>query len=83
MVEYLKLCGKHNIHLFSDEVHCKSNFPSHDYPTPLPFVVVLSLPISKYCNPALVRVIYGMSKDFCANGIRIGCVASPFNKVSA
>ena len=80
LVEYLKLCAKYDIHFFSDEVYCKSNFPSHDYPTPPPFVSVLSLPISEYCDPALVHIIYGMSKDFCANGIRIGCIVSPFNK---
>ena len=80
LVEYLKLCAKYDIHLLSDEVYCKSHFPSHDFPTPPPFISVLSLPIAQYCNPALVHVIYGMSKDFCANGIRLGCLVSPFNK---
>jgi aspartate/methionine/tyrosine aminotransferase len=80
LIECLKLCGKHNIHLFSDEVYCKSSFPSQDFPVPAPFISVLSLPIEQYCNPALVHVIYGMSKDFCANGIRLGCLVSPFNK---
>ena len=76
---YLRLCSKYNIHLLSDEVYVKSWFPSEDFPDPPPFISVLSLDLEKYINPALVHVIYGLSKDFCANGIRIGCFISPFN----
>ena len=76
---YLKVCAKHNIHLLSDEVYCKSNFPSNDIPSPYPFISVLSLNLSTMINPALVHIIYAMSKDFCANGIRIGALISPFN----
>ena len=76
---YLRLCNKYNIHLLSDEVYVQSWFPSEDFPNPPPFISVLSLNLEKYVNPALVHVIYGMSKDFCANGIRVGCFISPFN----
>ena len=77
--DILRLCGRHNIHLISDEVYLKSFFPSHDFPNSEPFTSVLQLPIPSYCDPALVHVIYGMSKDFCANGIRVGCLITPFN----
>ena len=76
---YLQVCAKYNIHLLSDEVYCKSNFPSNDFPSPPPFVSVLSLDLRSIINPALVHVIYAMSKDLCANGIRIGALITPFN----
>jgi aspartate/methionine/tyrosine aminotransferase len=78
---YLRLCANYGIHLISDEVYCKSWFPSKDFPegeVP-PFVSVLSLDLAKFIDPSLVHVIYGMSKDFCANGIRIGCLISPYS----
>ena len=76
---YLRLCNKYNIHLISDEVYAKSSFPSEDFPVPPPFVSVLSFDLEKFIKPGLVHVLYGLSKDFCANGIRIGCFISPFN----
>ncbi|KAK6382752.1 hypothetical protein LTS17_003421 [Exophiala oligosperma] len=75
----LKLCSKYDIHLISDEVYAKSHFPSKDIPDPPPFVSVLSFPLERYIDPSLVHVIYAMSKDFCANGTRIGALISPFN----
>ncbi|KIV80838.1 hypothetical protein PV11_08314 [Exophiala sideris] len=54
-------------------------FSSKDVPEPPPFVSVLSFPLENYIDPSLVHVIYAMSKDFCANGTRIGALISPFN----
>ncbi|KIW49566.1 hypothetical protein PV05_11234 [Exophiala xenobiotica] len=79
LIGILKLCSKYNIHLISDEVYAKSHFPSKDIPSPAPFVSVLSFPLEQYIDPSLVHVIYAMSKDFCANGTRIGALISPFN----
>ena len=79
LIGMLKLCSKLNIHLISDEVYAKSHFPSKDVPEPPPFVSVLSFPLENYIDPSLVHVIYAMSKDFCANGTRIGALISPFN----
>jgi aspartate/methionine/tyrosine aminotransferase len=76
---YLKLCSKYNIHLISDEVYAKAIFPSQDIPNPFPFVSVLSLDLEKFIDPSLVHVLYGMSKDWCANGIRAGAIISPHN----
>ncbi|OAG35288.1 hypothetical protein AYO21_10559 [Fonsecaea monophora] len=73
----MQLCAKHNVHLISDEVYARSNFPSTDIPNPAPFVSVLSFNLAEYIDPSLVHVIYGMSKDFCANGIRVGALISP------
>jgi aspartate/methionine/tyrosine aminotransferase len=41
-----------------------------------PFTSVLSLDLSDYINPQFVHVAYGMGKDFCANGLRIGVLHS-------
>ena len=79
LIGYMKLCAKYNIHLISDEVYVKSFFPSNDYPRPEAFVSVLSIDVARYINPAQVHALYGMSKDFCANGVRIGCIISPWN----
>ncbi|EXJ95563.1 hypothetical protein A1O1_00685 [Capronia coronata CBS 617.96] len=73
----LRLCSKYSIHLISDEVYARSHFPSTDIPHPPPFVSVLSFPLHEYIDSELVHVIYAMSKDFCANGVRIGAVISP------
>lgn len=77
LVGMLRLCSKYKVHLISDEVYAHSSFPSTDFPDPPPFVSVLSFPLQDYIDPALVHVIYAMSKDFCANGIRIGALISP------
>jgi histidinol-phosphate/aromatic aminotransferase/cobyric acid decarboxylase-like protein len=76
---YLRLCSKYNIHLISDEVYAKAIFPSQDIPEPPPFVSVLSLDIEKLIDPSLVHVLYGMSKDWCANGTRVGAIISLYN----
>ena len=76
---YLTLCSKYNIHLISDEIYAKTNFPSQDIPNPPPFVSILSLDIEKFVDAALVHVLYGMSKDFCSNGARAGAIISPSN----
>ena len=59
--------------------HVQSWFPSEDLPNPPPFNSVLSFDLERYIDPSLVHVLYGLSKDFCANGVRIGCFISPFN----
>ncbi|KAL9108390.1 MAG: hypothetical protein Q9227_006850 [Pyrenula ochraceoflavens] len=77
---YLRLCSRRNIHLLSDEVYAKAVFPNADVPRPEPFKSVLSFNLPDYIDPSLVHVFYGMSKDFCANGLRIGCLVSQNNR---
>ncbi|CAD6444866.1 de756cf3-fdae-4bdc-96a2-f8c1af7e431d [Sclerotinia trifoliorum] len=78
---YLCLCSKYNIHLISDEIYAQAVFPNQDIPNPMSFTSILSLDIEKFCDPALVCVVYGMSKDFCSNGLRIGCIISQHNPI--
>ncbi|KAF9255700.1 PLP-dependent transferase [Marasmius fiardii PR-910] len=77
---YCRFCEKHNIHLVSDEIFAMSVFPSNDFPRPPPFISVLSLDCHKLgVNPSRIHCLYGMSKDFNANGFRAGVLASPHN----
>ncbi|KAL7948168.1 pyridoxal phosphate-dependent transferase [Trichoderma barbatum] len=76
---YLKLCAKYKIHLISDEVYANSVFASTDFPSPPKFTSVLTLDIEKHIDPPLVHCLYGMSKDFCSNGIRLGAFVSQAN----
>ncbi|KAH8801500.1 1-aminocyclopropane-1-carboxylate synthase-like protein 1 [Xylogone sp. PMI_703] len=76
---YMSLCSKYNIHLIVDEIYAKSIFPCRDLPDPVPFISIISLDISKFIDPSLVHVLYGMSKDFCANGLRVGAIISQHN----
>lgn len=76
---YLAFCSNHKIHLISDEVYAMSVFPHQGNANPTPFRSVLSLDYEKLIDPSLLHVLYGMSKDFCSNGIRIGAFISPQN----
>nr|POF26389.1 isoform 2 of probable inactive 1-aminocyclopropane-1-carboxylate synthase-like protein 2 [Quercus suber] len=81
---HLRFCGEHHLHLISDEIFAESSFSSPvDFPSGAePFTSVLSLDPSVpacRCDPSLIHVIYGMSKDFCCSGLRVGCIISPSN----
>ncbi|KAK6599247.1 ACC synthase [Botrytis cinerea] len=83
----LMLCNPHNPLgrcyapevLEADEVYAMAVFSNQDIPDPMSFTSILSLDIGKFCDPALVLVVYGMSKDFCSNGLRVGCIISQHN----
>lgn len=81
LIEYLRLCQKYSLHLVSDEIYALSVWENqHDNsPAPVGFTSVLSIPLQDLINPELVHVLYGMSKDFCANGLRIGYIISQHN----
>lgn len=58
-----------------------SVFHAPDLPSPVSFTSILSLDVEKDagCNPARVVQLYGMSKDFGANGVRAGCLVAQNN----
>lgn len=68
----MQLCKKYFLHLLSDEVYALSVFSS----SLTPFTSVLSLDSSPYISPDRLHVVYGMSKDFAAGGLRLGCLYS-------
>ncbi|KAK4226579.1 putative 1-aminocyclopropane-1-carboxylate synthase [Podospora fimiseda] len=70
--EIASFCGRHNLHLISDEIYAKSVFRNPKAPNAIPFTSILSLDLTDRIDSQLVHVTYGASKDFCANGLRLG-----------
>ncbi|KIW22597.1 uncharacterized protein PV07_10880 [Cladophialophora immunda] len=82
LVTYMRLCQKYQIHLVSDEIYTFSTWTNrHDSsPPPVEFISVLSIPAEGLIDPLLVHVLWGMSKDFGANGLRVGYIISQHNE---
>jgi aspartate/methionine/tyrosine aminotransferase len=77
---YCRFCETYNLHLISDEIYALSVFPSRDNPNPNPFISTLSIDLESCgVTPSRVHVLYGMSKDFNANGFRAGAMVSQSN----
>ncbi|KAL4778805.1 pyridoxal phosphate-dependent transferase [Aspergillus varians] len=75
LIEILKFCNKHQIHLISDEIYALCVFDSgHPY-APL-FTSILSLATPELIDLNLVHVLYGFSKDFASGGLHIGFIVS-------
>lgn len=55
--------------------------PVADLPNATPFTSILSLDVQKDagCDPARIMSLYGMSKDFGANGFRAGALVCQHN----
>lgn len=74
--EFVSFCGRHGLHLLSDEIYAKSVFPNTETSGQTSFISILSLDLQDRIDPLLVHVLYGASKDFCANGLRLGVVCT-------
>ncbi|PKX90106.1 acc synthase [Aspergillus novofumigatus IBT 16806] len=75
----LRFCQKYHIHLISDEVYALSVYGDDDSTDG--FVSILSIDLVPLgVDPALIHVLYGMSKDFAASGLRLGCLISQNQK---
>jgi aspartate/methionine/tyrosine aminotransferase len=85
IIALMRMCQKHSIHLISDEIYAlsvwKNNIDKLDV-EPTPFESVLSIDTAGIIDPGLVHVLWGMSKDFGANGIRLGVIISQSNDES-
>lgn len=81
LVQLLELCNRHQVHFISDEIYALSTFTNTvDTSVEIhPFESILSLNVSDYIDPAYVHAIWGISKDFGANGLRLGAVISQSN----
>jgi aspartate/methionine/tyrosine aminotransferase len=80
--ELMKLCQQYKIHLISDEIYALSvwkNTVDQFDAEPVEFQSVLSLNTGEYIDPQLVHVLWGASKDFGANGLRLGVIISQSN----
>ncbi|KAF3079955.1 hypothetical protein TWF569_011001 [Orbilia oligospora] len=78
--EYAKFCNSHQIHFISDEIYALSIYSTPSNTSATPFTSAFAVPgLREVISPHLIHVVYGMSKDFCANGLRMGCLISPWN----
>lgn len=78
----MKLCQKYSIHLVSDEIYALSvwdNTVDELDQKPAGFESVMSINTDAIIDAGLVHVLWGMSKDFGANGLRIGVIISQHN----
>ncbi|CAH0054584.1 unnamed protein product [Clonostachys solani] len=72
--EIARFCQLHEMHLISDEIYANSTFRNPSCLDAEPFRSLLSIDLASLIHPERVHVLYGMSKDFCANGLRLGAV---------
>ncbi|TQV92128.1 aspartate aminotransferase [Cordyceps javanica] len=75
LVELMKLCQRHQIHLISDEVYACSVFES-DEPEAVPFTSMLSIDPRGLIDEDLLHVEYGFAKDFAAGGMKLGALVT-------
>ncbi|KAJ5592291.1 Pyridoxal phosphate-dependent transferase major region subdomain 2 [Penicillium hordei] len=80
-LEYLKLCSRNGLHLISDEIYALSVWDNPRLPDAAGFKSVLSINLKGIIDPSLVHTVWGLSKDFGATGLRIGCLVSQSNKL--
>lgn len=71
LMEIMRFCQRHQIHLISDEIYGSSVFSDEL----APFTSALSIEPG-IIDDQLLHVTYGFSKDFGAAGLRLGCVVT-------
>lgn len=79
LVALMRLCQDYGLHLLVDEIYAFSVFQNPENPRAVGFTSALAIDTTTIIDPALVHVLWGVSKDFGCNGLRIGCVISPGN----
>ena len=81
LIELMKFCQRRQIHLVSDEIYALSTWENRvDNTSPTPYVSILSIDPTNIIDPDLIHLIWGMSKDFGANGLRVGAIISQNSK---
>ncbi|KAJ5121704.1 aspartate aminotransferase [Penicillium atrosanguineum] len=78
----LKLCQSRHMHLISDEIYALSTWSNQVDKTCTfnEFESLLSWDLTALIDPGLVHVLWGLSKDFGANGLRVGAIISQSNR---
>ncbi|OTB00780.1 hypothetical protein M426DRAFT_15136 [Hypoxylon sp. CI-4A] len=79
LVGLMRLCASKGIHLISDEIYALSVYNRDDRPVEK-FTSVLSIDTTDIIDPKQVHALYGMSKDFGAAGMRLGCLVTRSNE---
>ncbi|RPB22583.1 PLP-dependent transferase [Terfezia boudieri ATCC MYA-4762] len=70
----MRFCQEHNLHLISDEIYALSVFKTPYNADAVGFHSVLSVDPTGLIDPNRIHTLYGMSKDFSANGLRLGLI---------
>jgi len=68
LVSMMQFCKRENLHLIVDEIYALSTFKGK-------FISSLSInpkDVPGGFDPTRLHVVYGLSKDFCVNGMRVG-----------
>ncbi|DBA72531.1 TPA: hypothetical protein ACH3X2_010289 [Trebouxia sp. C0005] len=76
LLQMLKWCVQNKVHMISDEIYANSIFKPDCQFTSM--AVLASGAEEHGLNPedvkSYVHVIFGLSKDWCASGLRVGCL---------
>lgn len=83
LIKLMQFCQKHRVHFISDEIYALStweNTVDKEGPDTVDFASALSIDLKGIIDPELVHVLWGMSKDFGANGLRLGTIISQANR---
>ncbi|KAE8384321.1 pyridoxal phosphate-dependent transferase [Aspergillus alliaceus] len=75
LIGLLYPCASKGIHLISDEIYGFSVYEREDR-QPETFTPVRAIDFNGIINPNQVHVLHGMSKDFGASSMRLGCIIS-------
>ncbi|KUJ10213.1 PLP-dependent transferase [Mollisia scopiformis] len=73
LIELMKFCQSKQIHLISDEIYALSTYQRTDRPSEK-YVSVFAIDSRQFVDPNLIHVLYGLSKDYGAAGLRLGCL---------
>ncbi|KAJ5607688.1 hypothetical protein N7537_004307 [Penicillium hordei] len=81
IIKLMHLCQKYKLHLISDEIYALSVWENtvDKHLHPVTFESALSIDLAGIIDSRLVHVLWGMSKDFGANGLRLGVIISQAN----
>lgn len=81
IISIMKLCQKYDVHFISDEIYALSTWQNtvDKEPPPVQFESALSINPEGIIDGHRIHVIWGMSKDFGANGLRLGVLISQYN----
>ena len=76
IIGIMQLCNWYHVHLLVDEIYAMSVYevPDVSDPKTQEFHSVLSLDTDKYIDSKYLHLLYGMSKDMAAGGLRLGCI---------
>jgi len=81
LVVLMKLCHRYNLYLISDEIYALSTWENRldDKTATTPFTSCLSIDTTGILSQRQIHVVWGVSKDFGCNGIRLGALVSQAN----